>query len=1026
MSTQRNRVLELALEHADWVRGLAARLVGDVARADDVVQDALIQAYLHPPTDESSPRGWIATVVRNVARQRIRGEATRARHERAEPITDARAPSAAELVAEVETTRRVARLATELAEPYREAVLLRYYEGLSSAEIARRLRVPAGTVRWRLKEGLDRLRVRLDLEFEGDRAAWCRALVPIAGRDALIRGLGTGLLLKGALSVKLIQGTLGAAAVVAVGLVMWASMGEATPDRATESAAAAAAEPRLSGGSDETVERRELEPGAPAEPRAPESAHAAAREPAAVPPDRAAVTARVVDTDGRPIEGATITLTVLPIHRATTDADGRAMLSGTVPSAFRDQLDQAAPFRVEHPSFSTEFTAARLALGTTIDLGDVLLRPAGTVGGRVTDVAGKAIAGAEVVVLAPDAVPLMEEPTGPFVSHDARLVTTTASDGSYRLDGVRAGFVRLAADSRRHERAVRDDVEVAAGAFVPDVDFVLERSETSTEPDRITGVVLDPDGRPVPGARVEARAISVMEHGAQVTRVSTAKADEDGCFSFLAGVDGPPRRLIARDSERRFREAIAADVEPGASDVTLRLGIGRFLAVAARDPAGRAVDAFRVQALDPTADEPRGDAPVDAAGGEARVPVPTTSFRLEVEADGYHRLVLGPFDPDRTPERTVVTLARMVGLCGVVVRAGVPVGGARVTAHAVTGGGSTVDGFPVRSNPTDEAEARSGAGGRFALSVRRAGRFYVRATDADGAAGEVGPFEYDPEIGVLDVVVAIVAGGAIEGHVLTSAFRSAAGVVVGISRGDGFERSVRVAKDGVYRFDGLLPGAYWVRTCQDVVDPKTIRTFTSLPGDAPPELPANCEVFDGRSTHFDLDLTRCRLSGHLAIEGRDIAGAVASLRPTGGLFRRFAVPVETTVGADGRFTLDLGDEGTARLAIRLTDGLELAEDIQLQRGDQSWLRSLASGSVRVEGAGGGRLHLVGEARSVRYLVPASPAADGAEALVAVPTGSARLVRFTGAIGIGEDADTIVDGIHVRTEETTVVEAGEDG
>ena len=46
----------------------------------------------------------------------------------------------------------------ELDEPYRTTLLLRYGEMLSSVEIARRQQVPAGTVRWRLKSAVDRLR----------------------------------------------------------------------------------------------------------------------------------------------------------------------------------------------------------------------------------------------------------------------------------------------------------------------------------------------------------------------------------------------------------------------------------------------------------------------------------------------------------------------------------------------------------------------------------------------------------------------------------------------------------------------------------------------------------------------------------------------------------------------------------------------------------------------------------------------------------------------------------------------------
>lgn len=53
-----------------------------------------------------------------------------------------------------------------LEEPYRSVLLLRFYEGRDSLEIGRMYGVAAGTIRWRVNEGLRRLRERLD-EQEG-------------------------------------------------------------------------------------------------------------------------------------------------------------------------------------------------------------------------------------------------------------------------------------------------------------------------------------------------------------------------------------------------------------------------------------------------------------------------------------------------------------------------------------------------------------------------------------------------------------------------------------------------------------------------------------------------------------------------------------------------------------------------------------------------------------------------------------------------------------------------------------------
>jgi hypothetical protein len=60
-------------------------------------------------------------------------------------------------------------------------VLMRFYRGLTSGEIATALQAPEGTVRWRLKAGVDELRRRLDQEHGGRRDEWLRGLAPLLG-----------------------------------------------------------------------------------------------------------------------------------------------------------------------------------------------------------------------------------------------------------------------------------------------------------------------------------------------------------------------------------------------------------------------------------------------------------------------------------------------------------------------------------------------------------------------------------------------------------------------------------------------------------------------------------------------------------------------------------------------------------------------------------------------------------------------------------------------------------------------------
>jgi RNA polymerase sigma-70 factor (ECF subfamily) len=181
------------LEHASWMRRLAMSLVRDSAAADDLVQDALVAAMKHPPREDAPPRPWLREVLRNTFFARLRSDARRQRREESTGERGAQVPSTDELVGAVEEQRLLAEEVLELDEPYRSTILMCFYEGLSAAEVAARLEVPAGTVRWRLKEALDRLRRRMDKKHGGDRRAWMLALAPLTNPHRV----------KGALAMKI-------------------------------------------------------------------------------------------------------------------------------------------------------------------------------------------------------------------------------------------------------------------------------------------------------------------------------------------------------------------------------------------------------------------------------------------------------------------------------------------------------------------------------------------------------------------------------------------------------------------------------------------------------------------------------------------------------------------------------------------------------------------------------------------------------------------------------------------------------
>jgi RNA polymerase sigma-70 factor (ECF subfamily) len=177
--------VELAdlLAHTAWMNRLARCLVRDDAVAEDLVQETLVVALEHPPHRDRPVRPWLRQVVRNLARMRRRSDVRRAsREQSAHADEQATATGCDRLLEKVQLQGRLVKLVLALPEPYRSAIVLRFYEDLTTAEIAARQGVAAGTARWRLHEGLARLRSALDGEQGGDRAAWQVALAPLASQ----------------------------------------------------------------------------------------------------------------------------------------------------------------------------------------------------------------------------------------------------------------------------------------------------------------------------------------------------------------------------------------------------------------------------------------------------------------------------------------------------------------------------------------------------------------------------------------------------------------------------------------------------------------------------------------------------------------------------------------------------------------------------------------------------------------------------------------------------------------------------
>jgi RNA polymerase sigma-70 factor, ECF subfamily len=160
----------LVLAYQDRLFSFALRLTSSPQDAEEIVQDAFIRAYnalrTYPPERRRMLvlRPWLYQIVLNVTRNRMRGR-------RVDQTTlDDEETKWHLLLADDETRQpeviyerdeRQGHLITmlmELPARYREAVILRYVEDLSYADMSRILEQPVGTIKSNVHRGVVLLR----------------------------------------------------------------------------------------------------------------------------------------------------------------------------------------------------------------------------------------------------------------------------------------------------------------------------------------------------------------------------------------------------------------------------------------------------------------------------------------------------------------------------------------------------------------------------------------------------------------------------------------------------------------------------------------------------------------------------------------------------------------------------------------------------------------------------------------------------------------------------------------------------
>lgn len=146
---------ELARRAAPPAHALLRRMGAQPALADDMVQDALVQAYrsIHAYRAEAPFAGWVMKIAARLYVKRRKKDARLVLL--ADPLAEAPTVVAADFSADLD------RALSTLTPAERLCVSLCHGAGFTGAEIAEALQVPLGTVKSHVTRGLAKLRKRL-------------------------------------------------------------------------------------------------------------------------------------------------------------------------------------------------------------------------------------------------------------------------------------------------------------------------------------------------------------------------------------------------------------------------------------------------------------------------------------------------------------------------------------------------------------------------------------------------------------------------------------------------------------------------------------------------------------------------------------------------------------------------------------------------------------------------------------------------------------------------------------------------
>lgn len=694
------------------LRALARSLVHGDADAEDLLQETAIAALAHPPEEDRPVRPWLATVLRNRWRMDRRGRSRRSAREQAIALDDDNDQAVPDAIDRARILEKLSAALVALDEPFRTVVVRRYIDGESAADIARALGVPPGTIRWRLKTGLERLRAALD----ESTPRWQRALLPFTAlKGAAVVKAKTTIISLVVLALLLGGGT----------LALLKLRGGGRPSTPAPVAMQGSAHGPVRPGI--RVDQVGSDEGPTARPDPLPGQGRVIVEPIAA--EGGAISGRVINwSTGEGVVGAELTFT--SVAGATTirsGKDGAFELAPPAAGTFSLATIIAPGFLPYAPELT--HSPVRVALGVKQAVRGVTLFvfPALDYFGRVVDARGSPVAGAHVK--------LADPPAGEQTLEKIVTEWTTDKQGQFVFHAPDFSVFEATRGNQRGWAIVDGNVATTKK-------MTITIGDAPARDATIRGKTVDGQGAPVADVLVTAVPDDPPNKQAAPRSVAFATSGADGSFT-LEGLDRGGYNLVGEVED--FAPTRQEDVKGGAQNVKLTLDVGLPLGGVVHDPDDKPIAAYTVlvtrrQGLvrdivtTRTIMDPRG---------RFDVRVPKGSYEVLVSATGWAPSKPLPVDAGTTDAK--ITLGAGASLSGIVVDAqtNAPLAYARVQREGAGGGASASPanaGTVTRENGTFELTGIPA--GPFTISIG-AGDYNPRLEGglvaADG--GTLGPIK---------------------------------------------------------------------------------------------------------------------------------------------------------------------------------------------------------------------------------------------------------------------------------------------